>query len=174
MTIQMDDGARNYLFKYVKKNHWRVAAWIDYDDLIQEGYFAYYDTLRRYPSAIAPQHIMALFKLVLRSNIEDLVRKNTKQVDDARSDIVETFEGSSMMVPDFSTLHALLTKAPAEIKAALELLTNDKHREELCKPFIRYDNGRRETPNERFCGLLGLDYKRNDIVSSLRNYFTTA
>lgn len=171
MTYHMDDGARNYLFRYVQKNHWRVAAWIDKDDLIQEGYFAYYDTLRRYPNATTPQHIMSLFKLVLRSNIEDLVRANTKQVDDARSDIVEVFESPLMVVPDFSNLHALLIKAPQIIQDALALLTNEITRQELTKPFVKYDNGRRETLNERFCKLLGQDPNCIDVPKLIRMHF---
>jgi DNA-directed RNA polymerase specialized sigma24 family protein len=171
MTQLMDEGARNYLYKYVKKNHWRVAAWVDFDDLIQEGYFAYYDTLRRYPSAETPQHIMSLFKLVLRSNIEDMVRKHSKQIDDARSDIVETYDSPLLIIPDFSTLHALLIKAPALIRDALALLNDEKTREELQKPFAVYNSGRRETLNERMCLLLGKDPKRTDIVKELRTYF---
>jgi len=172
MTNQfMDDGARNYLFKYAKKNHWRVAAWIDFDDLIQEGYFAYYDTLRRYPTATEPQHIMSLFKLVLRSNIEDMVRKNTKQVDDARSDLVELNDNPNMVLPDFSNLHALLIKAPKAIKDVLALMADDKQREELQKPFTKYDNGRRETLNDRFTKILGLDPKV-DVVGEFKSYFS--
>ena len=168
----MDDGARNYLFAYARKNHWRVSAWIDLDDLIQEGYFAYYDTLRRYPSATEPQHIMSLFKLVLRSNIEDIVRKNTKQVDDARSDIVDVFDGDAILTPDFSNLHALLIKAPQIIKEALALLANEQTCSELQKPFERYENGRRETLNERFCRLLGKDSNCIDYTKELKLYFS--
>lgn len=171
MTNFMDEGARNYLFKYARKQHWRVAAWIDFDDLIQEGYFAYYDTLRRYPTAQEPQHKMALFKLVLRSNIEDLVRKNTKQIDDARSDLVELSDNPNMILPDFSNLHALLIKAPKAIKDALALLADDKAREELQKPFTRYDNGRRETLNDRFTRLMGID-NTIDVVGQLKSYFS--
>lgn len=167
--MQMDEGARNYLYKYAKKNHWRVAAWIDFDDLIQEGYYAYYYTINRYKDAKTPQHIMSLFKLVLCSTIEDLVRANTKQVDDARSDIVETCD--NMVLPDFSNLHALLIKAPQAIKDVLALLADDKQRDELTKPFTKYDNGRRETLNDRLCRLLNIDSKK-DLVGEVRSYFS--
>jgi DNA-directed RNA polymerase specialized sigma24 family protein len=167
----MDNGAKIWMWKYCKKNHWRVAAWVDFDDLIQEGYFAYYDTLRRYPTAIEPQHIMSLFKLVLRSNIEDMVRKHSKQIDDARSDIVEVIENDAVVSLDAFTLQALVVKAPQAIKDVLALLMDDKQREELVKPFVRYDNGRRESLNDRMCRLLGKD-QNQDLVGQLKIYFS--
>lgn len=170
----MDAGARNWLFKHVNKNYWRVAVWVDYDDLIQDGYAEYCEVLKRYPQAIEPAHKMRLFQLCFRSKIEDLVRANTKQVDDARSDIVETYDSPVMIIPDSSNLHALLVKAPQAIKDALSLLIDEKAREELVKPFVRYDSGRRETLNERFCKLLGKDPKRVDIVTEMRTYFAVA
>jgi DNA-directed RNA polymerase specialized sigma24 family protein len=167
----MDNGAKIWMWKYCKKNHWRVAAWVDFDDLIQEGYFAYYDTLRRYPTAIEPQHIMSLFKLVLRSRIEDMVRKNSKQVDAARSDIIEVYEGDAIVLFDSFVLQSLLTKAPQVIKDVLSLFADDKQREELAKPFVKYDNGRRESLNDRVCQLLGRDNNK-DLVGQLKTYFS--
>ena len=174
MTDFMDDGARRWLYKHAKKNYWRVAAWIEFDDLIQEGMVEYCEVLKRYPQAIEASHKMRLFQLCFRSKIEDLVRANTKQVDDARSDIVEIYESPAMIIPDFSNLHALLIKAPQLIKEALTLLTDDKAREELVKPFEKYDNGRRETLNERFCVLLNKDPKKVDVVTQMRMYFATS
>ena len=167
----MDEGARKWLYKYSNKNFWRVSAWIDYDDLIQDGYGEYYEVLKRYPQATERSHIMRLFQLCFRSKIEDLVRANTKQVDDARSDLVETIDSPAMIIPDFSNLHALLIKAPNTIKEALALLADEKAREELSKPFIRYDNGRRETLNERFCRLMGRDPSSIDVIKEMRTYF---
>lgn len=168
-----DDGARKWLYKFAHKHYWRVAAWIDYDDLVQEGYMAYYEVLKRYPQATERAHIMRLFQLVFRSTIEDLVRKNTKQIDDARSDLVETFDSPNMIIPDFSNLHALLIKAPQVIKDALALLNDEKAREELQKPFVKYDNGRRETLNERMCKLIGQDSTNLDLVKQMRSYFAS-
>lgn len=172
MTQFMDDGARKWLFKHSKKNHWRVAAWIDYDDLIQCGYVEYAEVLHRYPHATEPAHKMRLFQLCFRSKIEDLVRANSKQVDDARSDILEVYDSPSMIIPDFSNFHALLVKAPQIIKEALALLADDQKREELAKPFARYDSGRRETLNERMCRLMGVDHNNVDIVNQLKTYFS--
>ena len=173
MTTQfMDEGARNWLYRYAKKNYWRVAAWIEFDDLIQDGYTAYYEVLMRYPQATERAHIMRLFQLVFRSTIEDRVRANTKQVDDARSDIVEIFEGDAVVIPDMSNLHALIIKAPQAIKDALSLLLDEKMRDELVKPFTKDDSGRRETLNSRWCRLLGKDPTSIDVPGMLKTYFS--
>lgn len=171
-TILPDEGARKWLFKYAKKNYWRVAQWIDFDDLIQDGYVEYYEVLKRYPSATEPAHIMQLFKLCFCSKLEDLVRANTKQVDDARSDLVEVYESPLMVVPDSSVFTALVVKAPQLVRDTIALLADEKNRDVLSAPFKRYDNGRRETLNERVCSMLGLDYKSVDAVGTTRMYFT--
>ena len=174
---QPDQGARLWLIKFAKKNYWRVAAWIELEDLIQDGFECYYETLYRYPTAKDAAHIMRLFQLVFRSRIEDLVRAHKKQIDSARSDIVENIDSKpslSMILPDFSNFHALLAKAPKQIKDMLNLLNSEQGRQELIKPFTRNDDGRRETLNERWCKLLGYDAKQIDVVTMLRSYFTVA
>ena len=173
MSNLPDEGARNFLYKYAKKHYWRVAAWIDFDDLIQDGYAAYAETLYRYPTAKNAAHIQSLFQLVFRSKIEDLVRANTKQVDDARSDIVEIFDSPELIIPDVSNLQALLAKAPDVIKDALNLLMSDSLHV-LAQPFKKDSNGCRETLNERFCRLMQRDPKEIDVVTLLRTYFAVA
>lgn len=168
----MDEGAKSYLFKYASRNHWRVAAWIDFDDLIQEGYAAYYDTLRRYPAAIEPSHIMSLYKLVLRSTIENLVRQHSKQIDDARSDIIEIYDGDAILMPDGFALQSLLLKAPKPVKDVLALFSDDNKRKELQKPYVMKENGRRETMNERLCRLIGYDPDTINLAKDLRMWIS--
>ena len=54
-----DAGAIAWMHAYSRKNYWRAAAWMAYDDLIQEGYAAYYEVRWRYPTAVEPAHIMS-------------------------------------------------------------------------------------------------------------------
>lgn len=165
----MDAGAKAWMYKYAKKNYWRVAAWMEFDDLIQDGYYAWCEVCRRYPTAVNnPAHIMSLFKLCFADKITDLARVRTKQQDDARSDIVDLYDGADA---DYSSFQDLLIKAPKAIKDALSLLANDNMRKALQEPLQRQEDGRRETLNERFCSLLNLDPGKIDIVSDLRSYF---
>lgn len=171
----MDDGARNWMYAYAKKHYWRVAKWMEFDDLIQDGHFAWVEVCRRYPHAVdTPAWIMSLFKLCFSDKITDLARGRTKQQDDARSDIVDVYESPMMLVPDSSNFMALAIKAPPLVKDTIALLSDEARREELNKPFERYPNGRRETLNDRICSLLGLDPKAVDAVKTTRLYFSLA
>lgn len=165
-----DAGAVAWMHSYARKNYWRVAAWMDYDDLIQEGYKAYYEVRWRYPTAIEPAHIMSLFKLCYCCLITDLSRARTKQQDDARSDIVEVYDGDAVTVPDTSEIQMLLIKAPQIVKEVISLLTDDKNLELLSKPFEKKSNGRRETLNERVCKVLGLNSEKIDAIKNVRMY----
>lgn len=170
-----DEGAVRWLHSYARKNFWRVAAYMDYDDLIQDGYYAWVEVCWRYPLAVANPnraHLMSLFKLCFSNKVTDLSRVRTKQVDDARSDIVEIYDGEAVLTFDPFDLQTLINKAPQVIKDALALFAKDDTRKEIQKPFAKYDNGRRETLNDRLCKLLGKDPNTIDVAGQLRSYFS--
>lgn len=146
---------------------------MDFDDLVQEGYAAYYETLSRYPTAIEPKHIMSLFALVFRSRIERLVLANRKQVDDACSDIIETYGGDTQQTSIMAVNKKPLSQAPKIVKEILSLLRkNETLKYELTKPYTILENGKRETTNDRFCRLLGKDPNCINVVDQLREYFS--
>jgi hypothetical protein len=131
-----DAGARNWLYKFVRENHWKAAPWIDFDDLVQEGYAAYYEVLYRYPDAKTPNHIMDLFKTTFYCRFVNIAKKSTKQPDDARSDIVEA-DANSPTCSDTWELYNLLRKAPKEIREALKLFTDGNIVEEPSKDLAK-------------------------------------
>ena len=171
----MDEASRRWIFKYTNKNYRRVANWIEYEDLIQEGYVAYYEVRRWYPSATQPAHIQSLLQLVFRSRIEDIIRKALRKGRPPTTDtldVVRDAEPASLVEADTSGLQLLLIQAPKIIKDALEVLTNPATQDALDKPFGRTNNGRKETLNDRLCALLGVDSKNNDVVKQTRMYFS--
>jgi hypothetical protein len=168
----MDDGAKAWMMGYARRNYWRVAAWMDLDDLIQDGYYAWVEVCWRYPAIIdQPAQIMSMFKLCFADKITDLSRGKTKQQDDARSDIVDVFDGDAVTMPDPSNFNLLLVKAPKLVKDTIELMTSDRMKDELNKPYERQANGHRETLNERICRLLKLDPNSIDAVRETRMWF---
>jgi len=170
-----DEGAIRWMQGYARRNYWRVAAWMELDDLIQDGYYSWCEVCWRYPHAVnTPAHIMSLFKLCYADKITDLSRGKTKQQDDARSDIVEVYEGDSVTIPDPSNFNLLLAKAPKIVKDTIDLLTSDSMKDELHKPYEKQTSGRRETLNERLCKLLKLDSNSIDVVKTTRMYFSPA
>jgi hypothetical protein len=161
----MDQTARLWLFKYAKKNLWRVSRWMELEDLVQLGYESYYESRKRYPTAVNSNHIMRLFMLVFRSKIETAVEENGRQVDDARSDLVDLFDNHGK---DFSRFHILVLQAPKMIADALTVMI--EREEDLRKPCSVYASGRRETLNDRLTYMMGLD-RKVDVVKTMRSYF---
>jgi hypothetical protein len=167
-----DEVTKLWLYKYAKKTLWQVAEWMDFDDFVQEGFLAYVETRRRYPDAIEPKHIMALFQLVLRSHIEDIKRIRAKQLDASSFDRLELWPDGSgaeeVLIPDTFDLYNLLAKAPQTIKEVLNLFVDDNARAKLAEPY----DGRRGKLNDRFCRLLGKNPKEINLEQELKAYFS--
>ena len=186
----MDDGARRWLLKTARKSYWRVSSWYDLDDLIQEGYFAYYYVVRHYPKAISPPHRMALFKLVFNSIICNLANQRTRRVEEIC--MSQLFSDDSMMSadqhatafiesiaadPDISEVVGTLAAAPEYVKKSFELFASEDGLRRLRAEYRKVPVGekrpgkkrhfRRETLNERLCRLTGYDAK-TDIVGGIR------
>ena len=182
----MDDGARGWLLRTVTKSYWRVSRWYDLDDLIQEGYSCYYETLSRYPLAADPPHRMALFKLVFMSRLTDLANKRTKSVSEiCESDLTaasladghraDAFLETIAADTDLALAASSLTSAPQYVKDALALFTTEEGLARLRSAYRRVRRGKhltRETLNERLCRLTGHDPRQVDIVGGLRACLT--
>lgn len=169
---KMDKGALGWMIKFAHKNYWRMASWLDMDDLLQEGYAAYAEVAQRYPTAIEPQHRMRLFQLVLHSRIEDLAMARTKQPDSCLSDVtLEEGEESQFEIadPEFSSIVAAAKEVPS-IEAVLRLFTDNDSLKQLNAVYRKRLNGHRETVNERLCRLTEFD----DIETRINEGTATA
>lgn len=143
----MDAGARNWLLKTAKTNYWRVAAWIDLEDLIQDGYMLWISTRRRYTSAIFLPHVMRLFQVTYINHIHDLARENSRlleytfsQFDDQAAWAITNLEAC-----EFSELLRLMAEAPGHLKSILVAL---HVKDRALRSRVR-TNGVRSTLNER-------------------------
>lgn len=160
----MDEGAKRWLLKAARKNFWRVARWYDLDDLIQEGYEVYYETIKRYPDATDPPHRMAMFKLLFASRVNDLANKRTRGAAEvlawdvsSRSDPgrLESIMDAIAAPSSAADAMPLLAHAPQHVRDAVALLTSDEGARRMRSRYRRAADGRRETLNERLCRLLG-------------------
>ncbi|MFA5699618.1 MAG: hypothetical protein WC954_07810 [Sphaerochaeta sp.] len=85
--VYLDEGMKRWIVATAYRNHWRVAAWYDLDDLIQDGYLSYhkcatkYDRLirKRKPKKEDRRNFMALVKRTFENHIHDLASKRTRQ-----------------------------------------------------------------------------------------------
>lgn len=176
----MDEGARRWLAKAVRKNYWRVSAWYELEDLLQEGYEVYYYVVRHYPRAKDRPHLMALFKLAFTSRINDLATRRTRRVEEVcESDLASADEPAAFLVSvpaaaDITEAAAALACAPQYVKDALALFGSEDGLRRLRHKARRSGPGRhrRETLNERLCRLTGHDPAETDIVGAIRACLT--
>lgn len=158
-----DKGLRGWIVKTAKKNYWRVAAWHDLDDLIQEGLLAYAICRHRYRAKVKNRrHFMALVQVVYINRITDLANERTAGDDIPISQIAA--DGKELAALEYlaggtdgdQELAALLATAPAEVRGFLALFDTQEGLAELDKPLRRYKGGVRQTFDERLSQILGM------------------
>lgn len=166
MTMKMDEVARRWMYKHAKQQFWRVSAWYDYEDLIQDGYFWYYSRVKKYPHVTEPRHMMALFQIRYRQHIHELSNRKTKASAEVHIEVV----GGSLVeqMPGPVSFERLISEAPEHIKKALQGLLQ---RPELLRGAYTKVNGARETTNNRLCRVAGIPESniRQQLIDYLRS-----
>lgn len=169
-----DKGLRGWIIKTARKHYWRVAAWHDLDDLIQEGLLAYAICRQRYRHKVENRrHFMALVQVVFMNRITDMANERTAGEDLPISQIAA--QGKELAALEYlaggvegdAELATLLASAPAEVRAFLNLFNTPQGLEELAKPLRRYKGGIRETNSERLSKVLGMPV--DDMEAALRS-----
>lgn len=182
--VFLDAGMRGWIVRKASKEYWRVAHWYELSDLIQDGYLCYAKCKQAYPvlmSTAQPtpeqrRHVMSLVQRAFCNHITDLAKSRMRLTDMAVSQLVGE-EGSEnsfwekVTAPDEvassgATVGQLLRSAPKELLDLITLLAQDAG-------FQRKRKGRRlvrETNNERYCRLLGLDPLTHNVVAMIRDH----
>lgn len=176
--MDIDEGARKWLAKTCKANHWRVSRWIDLEDLLQDGYLWYYATIARYgyrPRTRA--HIMSLFKRTFMNYLHDLANYRSRLIDveTAFSLITADENGNerTLEVTDDGVaasevlLQADWHTAPEPVQRLLTFATSDDGAKVLRESpyhFCTCGCGGRETTDQRIGRLIGcsgsFDYRK--------------
>jgi hypothetical protein len=176
----MDTGAVRWLHKIARQNYWRVEKFFELDDLVQEGYYCYYYVRKRYPDAKDAAHIMQLFKLTYMCHIHDLAKGACASGTGWRPQLETAAWLSSACGPEDAAqrerlsgsdadaeMLAFVADAPPTLSRLLRiLLAGDGLRGEL----RQRTSGRRESLNERFCSLIGVNPRDFDLHEALLNY----
>ncbi|HKX35866.1 MAG TPA: hypothetical protein VJM79_04265 [Rhizorhapis sp.] len=166
-----DKGLRGWIVKTARKHYWRVAAYHDLEDLIQEGMMAYAICRQRYQPKIKDsdqtpakkrRHFMALVQVVFMQRITDMANSRTRGEDVSISQIAA--EGKELVALEYlagavdgdQELYAALATAPAEIRAFLNMFDDPQAVADLEKPLRLRKDGTRETTNERIGTILGV------------------
>ena len=190
----MDEGVIGWIYKTALKNHWRVARWMDLDDLVQEGYLCYCIVEERYVDAKDVRQRMALLKTVFTNRLHDLANNRTRLVDAGLAeycftDLTPVYEDGESNIesivaaladPDSRSaeLSVVLAGASEYVRSALKLFTTDDGLNRLRSAYrLRRGEGDhliRETFNERLCRLIGCDPDKVNVASELRACLTGA
>lgn len=184
----LDDGMRGWIVTTAKKNYWRVASYYELDDLIQDGYLCYskcysryrHLTIKRHPLKEDRRRFMALVQVAFVNHITTLAWKRTRLDATPLSAITQAETGQAVSLeallpeaPEEASVAALLASAPVEIKRLFQVLVDDAL--SFSDMLRRKGTGRRrigrETSNEYFCRLIGLDPQQIDIVAAVNRHF---
>lgn len=185
----LDAGMHAFIINTAKREYWRVANWCDLDDLIQEGYLCYAKCRAKYRKLSAKNHplqgdrkwMMSLVKTTFIRHIYfNLAGKMMHGHERAMSQLVSedmTIEDAWDRVlppqPDEMTAILRFTSLPSELKDLISILANDT--KDQLRMLRRGPTKRssRETSNEFYCRLLGLDPRERDVLGELREYLLT-
>jgi hypothetical protein len=176
----LDAGIRGLIFNTVKKNYWRVANWLEFEDLIQDGYMLWCKVRRRYPDVHEIKHLTALFKTTFTRHIIDLSNEKRAGDEIALSQIVtrqdantQAWEALLGTCPEEATLRCLLANAPAELKALWRFLNSEDGRARLNGRYRQRLSGH-ETNNEFLCRVLGFNPATTDFKKIAQEHFFPA
>lgn len=134
--------------KYARKNYWRVANYLEFEDLIADARLAFYYVLEHYPGAKEEKHIMALFKRVYYCRIEDRAKRHIEE---------QAITDRDYEHLHFRELHQKVAEGPPELRIVVEKLQDPKVLKQLTNPIYRRQLGRRrETRRDRLQRVLGV------------------
>jgi hypothetical protein len=164
----MDEGARKWMFGTVRSQLWRVAHWMSFEDLAQDGLVCWYRVIRRYPRVPrgSSKHRMALFKIVFMNHIHDLSKRRTRLPEVSFEDLPPSIADAI----NYPASQDLYGAAPPLVKLGLTVLAAPAHARSLRSSYRFRADMTRETFNERLCRLAGLDPRVIDLADEIRVY----
>lgn len=182
---QWEGAIAGYAHNYCARNYWRVASFMDYEDMIQESYIKYLQCVRKYPRVVEPQHFMRLFQVALMNHFNTLSNKASEagdRVDSVQYDPDEGEERSIFdnMVGDVKhngDLAVAYSQMPQEARQCLLLMLDDDEgvfRQRRKKRELRRGLWKRETTNQFWCRIIGADPNKVDLPNVFRKYLSDA
>lgn len=159
-----------FVKNYSVKNLWRVESSVhSLDDIFQDSYILFLELKKKYGKDVNnPKWFMSLYKVSFINYFNKLSNRRTDFYDLKNLDIFNNKDFSS----DDSYFSVLLSEAPHEIKAVLNLFINSP--KDLLDDIFRswkVRGKRKDDGNAFLCELLGLNKEDVDIKKSFKDYF---
>jgi DNA-directed RNA polymerase specialized sigma24 family protein len=157
---RLDRRMRGWIVNTAKKQYWRVAAWYDLEDLVQEGFVCAMICQQRYSHIRSQRHFMALVQTTFINHIHTLAKQRTRQLDvPISSEVAERVRDPAEHLVKLAggeegdqVSLTLLGQLPIELKMLLHRLQTDAR----LIPMLMHKDRTRETTNEWLCRLIGL------------------
>ena len=184
--LEIDYGAEGWLHRYAAKQHWKVAHFLyDVEDLIQDGYVAWYTCANRYSHVTDYGRMMSLFKITYANHITGLAStdKNPRsyehvvtRINDlidpryqayAESWILDKVTGQSLLHD--GTMSTMIAEAKEPVKTVLSFLVSDAGIRIMRRPIRKRLSGTRETTNSRIYRALRLK-PQGDLMGMVKSY----
>lgn len=187
----MDQGMQGWIVNQARENYWRVARWYDLSDLVQDGYVAFAKCKKAYghlfatpPTEEERKWFMCLVKTTYLNHIYDLAMSHTRCLEATEAWLAESDEKQmiSAWASDIAAASVVISQMPSELKALVASLAehgNDYRKSRLRKQktangATRVVKGRkalRETTNQLYCRLAGLDADEVDLSKQIAEHF---
>jgi hypothetical protein len=172
-TPKWDGFICGFVVNFLKKNYWRVASHMEYQDCMQEAQYTFLRLKAKYGRLDTPQHFMALYKTTWTREFDDLTLLATKH----RNEVCEADtedESYCLNIGDLNNegeLAIMIEQAPSDVKIVLQLmLTAPVEVLDMFSSVWRQRGKKKEFGNTHLCELLGLPPK-TDIVGKINSYF---
>ncbi len=154
------------------KNYWRVADYMDYEDLISEGRLLFYELVRKRRQGCTASEFMAYFKTCWRNRIHywSSIATRARQCDELL-DSAKYWEGVEYNAGEFLVL---VSQAPSRVRKVMNVITSlNVPRQQHLILRLRRDGFRYNLGLNRFlCELIGEDYTRHNVVKEFISYFS--
>lgn len=179
---ELDEGGRRWLLKTARQHYWRVSAFMDFDDLVQEGLWKWCYVVRKYEHIDHMPHLMALFKTAFNNHLNTITSKNSRHKMEFFEDLLpgasveEVLSNACLVtIEDNSAVFTeRLAMAPPLVRKLLNALLELDGPTPLKGHARCREDGTRETTNERLCRLIGADARYDlygETISFLRGGF---
>lgn len=163
--LGMDSVTSRWLVAYSARNYWRVAPYIDFEDLLQDGQLVFWRVRRKYLGRRSSAHLINTFKASFINHMHDLASARTHSPIEVQVDVLP-----QPIEQETQTLLAAIAMAPFHIREAIKVFTSEEGLALLRRPYRLRGDGSRETLNERLCKIAGFDAKRIDLAGSLKQF----
>ena len=160
---------------YTKQHIWRVAATMEFADILQEAYLVYLRVIATYDHFETGSQFMALYKRAWVNAMNDFSLKDTKWRQAVSvHDVDEEDAHAITLVGELNNdghLATLLRQAPREVLMVLNLfLSAPTEIVELALAGWKNDDRRKTGSSPKICRLLGLDPDL-DVMKMVHDYF---